>query len=326
MGDQTTTSNQLPQNAIGRSDTHEGIWARLEGEVSSGISTKSVLLVGAGSGGSNTAELLVRSGVQNLTVIDPDAVGPENLSRTVYVAADIGTLKVNALGQRLSAINSSVEYHAVPRAIQDIGFEGLDHLIGSSDLVIAATDDPEAQYLLNHFAYARLVPAVFAGVYRRGMGGEVIFTIPTLTPCLRCCTPHRIDARRTGEMNYGTGRMQGEPALGADINHIVTASVKLAIGLLELTEEPNGSARELVMAALGRGCNYLQMSTTPGFFDDSFFKEARGQLAYQSLWWSAHSDPACPVCGGSPADPTSIMFEKPDTQELLSLFNTVKEM
>jgi alanine dehydrogenase len=49
-----------------------------------------VLLIGAGSVGSNAAEMLVRSGVREFTIVDFDVVEPANLSRTVYDSAALG--------------------------------------------------------------------------------------------------------------------------------------------------------------------------------------------------------------------------------------------
>ena len=78
------------------------------------------------------------------------------------------------------------------------------------------------------------------------------------------------------------------------------------------------------MSALIKGCNYLQLSMIPDFFDGALFAQARGQLAYQSLWWSTRRDPSCTVCGDSPVDPSEIRLKSPDTKALNALFEDMQ--
>jgi molybdopterin/thiamine biosynthesis adenylyltransferase/proteasome lid subunit RPN8/RPN11 len=284
----------------------KGIRQRLDGVESAGLASRSVLIAGAGSGGSLTADALSRSGVEKFIVIDADDVAPENLSRSVYRSGDLGQKKVTALARHLREINPMVTCQTVDGRIQDLPRETLDDMVRSVDLVVAATDDLAAQRTLNHFTYARGVPAVFGGVYARGQAGEVVFTVPSITRCYRCTTTSRHqDGSQGRQMNYGTGRLNAEPALGVDIQHIVTASVKLAIGLLQLEDDSvDSSSRDLLYGALAAGYNYLILSTVPsyGFFDEIFAKTP-GQYGYQSVWLGATGDVECTVCGSDPVDP-----------------------
>jgi molybdopterin/thiamine biosynthesis adenylyltransferase/proteasome lid subunit RPN8/RPN11 len=284
-----------------------GIGDRLTGITSPALQSKRVLMVGAGSGGSTTAEALVRSGVEHLVVIDPDAVGPENLSRSVYVASDVGTPKVEALGRRLRSINPLVELEGRPNILSDLRSEELAELVRSVDLVIAATDDPKAQRKLNHFSYACGIPSMYAGMYAKGRAGEVVFVVPEITRCYRCATASRqggVESER--RTDYGTGRLMGEPALGADILHVVTASVKVALGLLEI-EEDEGASRDFIYGCLESNLTYLVLSTVPSYdYFSKVFEGVAGQHAYQSVWLSVAGDPECPVCGDSRADPLSV--------------------
>ena len=283
----------------------EGIRSRLEGAVASSLQSAKVLLVGLGSGGSQTAEALVRAGVEHVTAIDNDQVGSENLSRTVYRFADVGRDKTEALAERLTAINPAVTVRTVTAALDDIPNADLTAMVRESDLVIAATDDPKAQLRLNHLAWALGVPAVFAGVYARGRAGEVIFTIPGLdnVRCYRCATASR-GARQRGDagINYGTGQLNAEPALGADISHVVTASVKIAIGLLEVCGgDSRHSAGNLVATAIKNRYQFLILSTVPAYdFFPQVFGDTAGQHGYQSVWLSVEANPDCPTCGTSP--------------------------
>jgi molybdopterin/thiamine biosynthesis adenylyltransferase len=297
-----------------------GIRSRLDGAESASLAGCSVLIAGAGSGGSLTAEALARSGVERFTLIDADTVEPENLSRSVYRVPDLGQPKVAALARRLAEVNPLIECRTVTSLVQDIPRDQLDELVSGADLVVAATDDLAAQRTLNHFAYARGVPAVFGAVYARAQAGEVAFTVPGVTKCFECtvATGHQEESQSAPRVNYGTGRLHAEPALGADIQHIVTASVKIAIGLLQLGDEATtSSSRALVWDSLVAGRNYLILSTVPGYgFFPKVFGDTPGQHAYQSVWLGAVGDAACPVCGTEPADPARSAERGPSVSRL----------
>jgi proteasome lid subunit RPN8/RPN11 len=294
----------------------DGLRARLDGAVDESLRKAKILLVGLGSGGSQTAEALARASVEQFIMIDPDKVGPENLSRSVYQFADVGKDKTQALAERLTAINPAVDARQVTASLDEISDEELAKLVSDSSLVIAATDDPKAQLRLNHLAWTLGRPAVFGGVYKRGVAGEVIFTVPRIpgVRCFQCATGGRRDGASQGEMNYGTGQLIAEPALGSDISHIVMASVKIAIGLLELgTGGVPHSAGNLVATALAKGYQYVILSTVPGYdFFPRLFGDTDGQHAYQSVWMNVAGNPDCPTCGVSPLDVGEYVTSGPD--------------
>ena len=67
-----------------------------------------ICIVGIGGVGSWVAEALARSGIGQLTLIDPDDVSITNINRQVH--ADITTVdksKVEVMAQRISLINPS---------------------------------------------------------------------------------------------------------------------------------------------------------------------------------------------------------------------------
>ena len=66
---------------------------------------KKMLLVGAGCVGASVAEILVRSGVYNLTVVDSDIFEVGNLSRHVLNVGNIGELKELSLCNYLNSLN-----------------------------------------------------------------------------------------------------------------------------------------------------------------------------------------------------------------------------
>lgn len=85
------------------------------GKMNDFLLRKKMLLVGAGCVGASVAEILVRSGVYNLTIIDSDIFEVGNLSRHVLNVSDIGELKELSLCSYLNSLNP----HANVEVIND---------------------------------------------------------------------------------------------------------------------------------------------------------------------------------------------------------------
>jgi molybdopterin/thiamine biosynthesis adenylyltransferase len=66
-------------------------------------------IVGCGAVGSLVAETLTRMGLTNITLYDFDIVCPHNIANQIYTENDIGKLKVNALAERMKAINPEID-------------------------------------------------------------------------------------------------------------------------------------------------------------------------------------------------------------------------
>ncbi len=115
-------------------------------------------VVGCGGVGSLFAEMLVRSGAENIALIDADKVEYKNLNRTPFVLDDIACFKVNALESRLKAINSAVNIKIIPRHFGiliegDKGRQEVRDLVVDSDIIVVVIDDNnmriECEKLLN---------------------------------------------------------------------------------------------------------------------------------------------------------------------------------
>jgi molybdopterin/thiamine biosynthesis adenylyltransferase/proteasome lid subunit RPN8/RPN11 len=294
------------------------LFARSAGLLTPALGRRRVLVAGCGSVGSYMAEQLVRSGVGAVELVDPEAVEAANLSRAGYDAADVGSPKAVALSERLRRVSPALRVGVHVRAIEAFDLPSLDALVRAVDLVVAATDDPAAQRVLNRFAYARGRPALFTGLYAGAKGGEVIVVVPEQTPCYVCATRIRHAAEdasgRVGaDIDYGSGRLDGEVALGADIHHVSSAAVKLALSLL-VRGEPQATLASFAEDAVREGATYLTMSTVPRYwFYPDVFGATAGQGAYQSVWLTPASDEECPVCGAGEErlDPLRVPLRAP---------------
>lgn len=123
-----------------------------------------VMVVGAGGLGSPVLYYLTAAGVGTLGVADPDAVSLSNLQRQIlFTTEDIGLNKAAQAILRLRALNSSVSFHGIPSSIHSAN--ALD-LLATYDIVVDATDNFPARYLLNDACVLLGKPYVFGSVYR----------------------------------------------------------------------------------------------------------------------------------------------------------------
>jgi sulfur carrier protein ThiS adenylyltransferase len=148
------------------------------------ISSKHVLLVGAGALGTGNAEALVRAGVGKLTIVDRDYVEWSNLQRQqLYTEKDASERlpKAVAAEKHLKEINSEVE---VAAHIMDAGPNDLLGLTEGVDLIIDATDNFDTRLVINDVSLKNEIPWVYGGC--AGSYGITYTFLPGRTPCLHC--------------------------------------------------------------------------------------------------------------------------------------------
>jgi molybdopterin/thiamine biosynthesis adenylyltransferase len=262
------------------------------------LSNCRVCVFGLGSVGSLVATRLARAGVGALDLVDPDQVAAANLSRSEYCVGDLGRLKVEALRERLFQFAAPLQVTISSRAVQQLSEATLRGRIESADMVIAATDDPEAQRRLAQYSYKAGVPCVSIGLYAKAFAGEVLYSSPGETPCLLCATRSRLDGGRPDALNYGTGRLVGEPALGGDIAWVVEIGVRVALALMLRRCEVKSELTAWTEALLRRGWSFAMAATQAEYsFFPRIFGKTPGQCGHQTVWMHVQGDPQCPVCG-----------------------------
>ncbi len=148
-------------------------------------------LVGCGATGAATASLLARAGVGRLTVIDRDFVEPSNLQRqTLFTEEDArdAVPKAEAARRRLAGINAEV---VVAAHVTDLVPANIHTLLGSTDLILDATDNFETRYLLNDFSVESGTPWIYAAAI--GSYAATMNILPRAgehrTACLACIFP-----------------------------------------------------------------------------------------------------------------------------------------
>lgn len=160
-----------------------------------------VVVVGVG-GAAGYVEDLVRAGIYDLALLDPDTVSAANLATQQVYRRDLGRPKVEALADRLRDINPAVEVLPLQRDFTDLTEAEVESLLGLDlarppirTLLCGCTDNFDAQARVNRVGLQFGVPTLCAQVYAEGRGLELTFTHPRVTPaCHRCILRSRYDA------------------------------------------------------------------------------------------------------------------------------------
>lgn len=150
------------------------------------LKNKKILILGVGGVGSIVAEMLIRAGFSNLTIVDNDVVENSNLIRQLaYVSTDVGSKKIDSLEKRLKLINSEIKINKYDMFIEKI--EDVLPIIEKSDFVVNTLDKPERKIrrLINLACVNSGKPVIFAGFAEHvAMVGP--FVVPNKTACLNC--------------------------------------------------------------------------------------------------------------------------------------------
>jgi molybdopterin-synthase adenylyltransferase len=145
------------------------------------LSKKIVCIVGIGALGTVVSELLTRSGIGKIILIDRDFIELSNLQRqSLFDELDTGKLKSDVAKQKLQKINSKIK---IISKSEDLDHINVTKLIGKVDLIIGCTDNMESRFLLNDYSIKNNIPYVYGGaVSDKGF----VFNIMKKGPCLRC--------------------------------------------------------------------------------------------------------------------------------------------
>jgi len=106
------------------------------------IKRKNILVLGTGGVGGYAIETLVRSGIQNITIVDYDKIDSSNINRQVIANSNnIGNYKVNEWEKRIKEINKDIQVKKINEKITkdniNILFEEeYDYIIDACDTMI----------------------------------------------------------------------------------------------------------------------------------------------------------------------------------------------
>lgn len=124
------------------------------------LSNAHVLVVGLGGVGAYAAEMLARSGVGELTLVDADCVAPSNINRQlIALHSTIGRPKAEILGERLRDIHPALRLNLLQEYIKD---EATDQLLDRHPYtyIVDAIDTLSPKVNLIKAALDRSIPLV----------------------------------------------------------------------------------------------------------------------------------------------------------------------
>jgi hypothetical protein len=177
-----------------------------------------VILVGCG-GAASFAEDMMRAGLGEIFLIDPDTVSDANIATQAFYLDEIGEPKVQALARRLHRIRpiqgaGAARVIPLPARAQDLSPAAWSAALGlalpdrappTRVLLVGATDDFATQAFVNRLSLASGVPSLCAQVWREGRGAEVTFWAPGADlPCHRCILGDRYAAMAEGAAKTGS--------------------------------------------------------------------------------------------------------------------------
>jgi molybdopterin/thiamine biosynthesis adenylyltransferase len=259
------------------------------GPLQSALSRLRFGVVGSGGSGSAVAEQLVRLGVRNITLIDPDILEVSNLTR-VYGATrrDVGRPKVEVLRDHLMRIAPDLQCDAHQQTILN---EQMARRLPACDVIFGCTDDNAGRIVLSRLASLFLVPVFDCGVLLSSDASGALVSIDgrvtTLCPgtsCLVC--RDRIDMRRAAAEQMSAAehkRLAAEgyaPALGRVEPAVITFTTSVAAqAVAELIERfvgfgPTPRPSEVLLRAHDREISTNIVPCREGHYCDP----AAGQL------------------------------------------------
>jgi len=251
------------------------------------LKTKRVGIVGLGSGGGFVALTLAMSGVGKFVLVDDDTLEATNLPRHVADSRYLGRPKAEAVAELIRLRNPQAEVEVRVGRIEQ-NMEVLDHL----DLLVSGVDGEGPKYVLNQACLKRNLPAVYAGVYERGEGGDVVVIHPYNGPCYACWAAELREGLAVSnlapgeELDYGMigedGTLEAEPGLWLHVVRVAATQADMALNEL-LT-----------------GTNvHKDMPGNTVILANTALEILEGHITqpYSAEWVNIERDPNCLVCG-----------------------------
>jgi molybdopterin/thiamine biosynthesis adenylyltransferase len=188
---------------------------------------ETVSVIGCGSVGSAVADMLVRTGLGRIVLVDPETLAIENVGRHILTARDVGLPKAVALAARLREINPELSVESRVEPFSD-----------AEGLLASCVDSYRCQSMINAVSLARRLPAVFAGIYGAAHAGEIFCSRPGETACLECFAQFRkaqqprIAAEKYTDSDFDETRAPAQEGLWPSILIVSGFVVHAILGML----------------------------------------------------------------------------------------------
>lgn len=133
-----------------------------------------VAVIGLGGLGGGVCEMLARTGVGTLTLVDGDVFDTTNLNRQLLSREEnIDTPKARAAKERVFAVNSTLQVNAFQAYADETNLDGM---IQGADLVVDCLDTIDTRFLLQKIVQKAGLPLVSGAI--AGVCGQVTVIFP----------------------------------------------------------------------------------------------------------------------------------------------------
>jgi sulfur-carrier protein adenylyltransferase/sulfurtransferase len=123
-----------------------------------------VVVVGAGGLGCPVLQYLTAAGVGKISIVEFDKVDETNLQRQIlYGSDDVGKLKSIIAKNRLRQLNSLVEHEIFNLRLN---VSNAINILKDFDVIVDATDNLEARYIINDSCIILNKPMVHGSIYK----------------------------------------------------------------------------------------------------------------------------------------------------------------
>lgn len=229
------------QETLSTSESWENRTRRLLGDhASDSLHQASVLVVGVGGVGGYAAEMLARTGMGHLTLVDADVVAPSNINRQLIAThSTVDESKVLLFAKRFHDINPEARIDADMRFISPQNVESLFE--GKSyDYVIDAIDTVAPKVALLAYCLTHGIPVISS----MGAGG-------------------RIDPTRIGYFDLWETREDG---LAKAVRHkMKEMSLRKPLKVVASTEKPQSHSL-IELNTLNKRTSFGTIATIPAIF------------------------------------------------------------
>lgn len=271
-----------------------------------------VIYVGTG-GAASFIEDMVRAGVGEHILIDPDVVTATNIATQQTYTVDIGKPKVECIANRIKSINPAARIHTFQSAIEDISdeefsaiaFDPYVYLTNDAysvsapkiTLICGLTDNFYAQARVGRLSLKYSIPTLCAQLYQFGHAAEITFTYPSVTPaCQRCILSPRY------KMYLEQGYQNMVTSDGAPI--FATTRVNALKGMIAMALLHHGTTHPTWGNILSRIGNRtlvqirIHPDTQLSIFNKVLESADTSRLFFdEAVWLPQEANPSCPECG-----------------------------
>jgi molybdopterin/thiamine biosynthesis adenylyltransferase len=285
----------------------EELFSRVRGLYETDVlQTKTVLIVGLGSGGGTIALELAKAGVGHFFLVDHDRLEIVNVVRHVCGISDIGRFKTKAVRDLILDKNPYADVETYETSCNEGWLPTLQQLVRRADIVFCCTDNRPSRTLVNRACVSDQRVCIYGGTFRRAYGGMVLRVIPGQTMCYQCfidllpevAEDQEIASQAQAErIAYADRPVAVEPGLATDIAPIAIMCAKM--GILEMLRGTETTLKNLYDDLSSSWYQWLNRREPDTEFANLKPLDS-GEDDLRILAWygvTNERNPGCPTCG-----------------------------